>query len=345
VAAGLLVLLTALEAIRRIGRSHRRGAHQRWLFRLGAVVLGGVTLLAAAPASANTGGAEKGLSTCRPGAGRASAEPATTSGAQVLHNYRMSFATEMANAIRVDKSKLVPLLPEGYEPVPASDVGVGGENDGVFVIVNVCNENFSIDGKVSQRTSLVNIPSILVREPAVAAEAGLNIPGAFHIYPLAIYIDDRAYVDSLRSGDMPVRFLPNITHDRRIDNAGVGELTVRVPARKNPFHSLNKASGFTSTGRVDVVVWYEGDKGTAALTFRFDLAQEGPALSQVFTKPETKLNRLLTGGGLGPGPRDSKTGFESIRAPSLSFQYPQGGSGSLILIKKRCDYGSKCMEQ
>jgi hypothetical protein len=257
----------------------------------------------------------------------------------------MSFATEMANAIRVDKAKLVPLLPEGYAPVSASDVGVGGENDGVFVIVNVCNENFSVDGTVSQRTSLVNVPSILVREPADAAAAGLNIPGAFHLYPLAIYINDRAYADSLRSADMPVQFLPNITHDRRIDDAGVGGLRVRVPARKNPFHSFNQGSGFSSTGRVDVVLWYEGDKGTAALSFRFDLAQEGLAQSVVFTRPGSKLNRLLTGGGVGPGLPDPQTGFESVRTPSVSFQYPQGGSASLILIKKPCGYGSKCMKQ
>jgi hypothetical protein len=308
------------------------------------VVLGGATLLAAAPASATTGGTEKGSSTCRSSADRTSTEPATTSGVQVLHNYRMSFATEMANAIRVSKDKLVPLLPEGYEPVPASEVGVGGENDGVLVIVNVCNENFSVDGTVAQPTSTVNIPSILVREPPDAAAAGLNIPGAFHIYPLAIYINDRAYADSLRSGGMPVQFIPHITHDRRINDAGVGELTVRVPARKNPFYSFNQGLGFSSTGRVDVVVWYEGDKGTAALNFRFDLAQEGLAQSVVFTKPGTKLNRLLTGGGLGAGPTDPNTGFESIRTPSISFQYPQGGSGSLILIKKPCDYGSKCMK-
>jgi hypothetical protein len=304
-----------------------------------------VALLAAVPASANAGRTEDRANSCRSGIDRTAAEPAAAPGARVLHDYRMSFATEMANAVRVDKSKLIPLLPEGYEPVPASAFGLGSENDGVFVFVNVCNENFSIDGKVSQRTSLVNIPSILVREPAGAAAAGLDIPGAFHIYPLDIYIDDRAYVDSLRSADMPVHFIPDITHDRRIDDAGVGNLTVRVPARKNPFHSLNEGLGFTSTGRVDVIVWYEGDKGTAALTFRFDVAQQGPARSQVFTKPGTKLNRILSGGGLGSGPPDPETGFESIQAPSISFQYPQGGSGSLVLIKKPCGYGPGCAEQ
>ncbi|GGQ96008.1 hypothetical protein [Streptomyces aurantiogriseus] len=344
-AAGLFVLLTTLEAIRRIGESRRRSAPRRRLLRLGALVLGGVALLAAVPASATTGRTENGSSSCRAGADPTVTTRATTPGAEVLHTYRMSFATEMANAIRVNKAKLLPLLPEGYEPVSASDVGVGGENDGVFVIVNVCNENFSIDGTVSQPTSLVNIPSILVREPADAAAAGLNIPGAFHIYPLDIYINDQAYVDSLRSADMPVQLIPDITHDRRIDDTGVGELTVRVPARKNPFASFNEGLGFSSTGRVDVVVWYEGDKGTAALTFQFDLAQEGPARSEVFTEPGTKLNHILTGGGLGPGPTDPDTGFESIRTPSLSFQYPQGGSGSLILIKKPCGYGSLCAER
>ncbi|WP_437061516.1 hypothetical protein [Streptomyces sp. enrichment culture] len=162
---------------------------------------------------------------------------------------------------------------------------------------------------------------------------------------MEIYIDDRAYVGSLRSADMPVHFVPDITHDRRIDDAGVGNLTVRVPARKNPFHSLNEGFGFTSTGRVDVVVWYEGGKGTAALTFRSDVAQQGPAQSQVFTRPGTKLNSILRGGGLGPGPTDPETGFESIRTPSLSFQYPQGGSGSLVLIEKPCGNGPRCAEQ
>jgi hypothetical protein len=318
---------------------------RRGLLRLGAVVLGGVTLLAAVPASATAGRTENGASSCRSSVNRTSIKHAATPGAKVLHNYRMSFAAEMANAVRVDKSKLVPLLPEGYEPVPASAFGLGSENDGVFVFVNVCNENFSIDGRVSQRRSLVNIPSVLVREPADAATAGLNIPGAFHIYPLEIHIDDRAYVDSLRSAGMPVHFIPNITHDRRIDDAGVGNLTVRVPARKNPFYSLNEGSGFSSTGRVDVIVWYEGDKGTAALTFRFDIAQQGFAQSEVFTKPGSKLNRILSGGGLGSGPPDPATGFESVRTPSLSFQYPEGGSGSLMLIKKPCGYGPRCAEQ
>ncbi|MFE0453412.1 hypothetical protein ACFW2D_19395 [Streptomyces sp. NPDC058914] len=341
----MLALLTTLGAIRRIGSHPARGASRKWLTRLALLVLGGALLLVAAPASAVTGDTAKGSTTCRSGAGRAVPKPAATPGVRVLHTYRMSFATEMANAIRVDRAKLVPLLPKGYEPVPASAVGLGGENDGVFVIVNVCNENFGVDGRVSQRTSLVNVPSILVREPAGAATAGLDIPGAFHLYPLAIYINDRAYVDSLRDADMPARFLPGITHDRRIDDAGVGTLKVRVPAGKNPFHSLSEAAGFTSTGRVDVVLWYEGRKGTAALSFRFDVAQEGPARSQVFTKPGTQLNRLLAGGGLGPGPTDPRTGFESIRTPSLSFQYPQGGSASLVLVKKPCGHGSKCVSR
>ncbi|MFE6833417.1 hypothetical protein ACFVFI_01040 [Streptomyces sp. NPDC057705] len=343
-AAGLPVLLTTLEAIRRIGRSHHRRAPRRVLLRLGAVVLSGATLLAAAPSSVATGGTGNGTSTCRSSADRTATKPATTAGVQVLHNYQFSFAAEVSNAIRVNKTKLLPFLPDGYTPVPASDFGVGGENDGVVAIVNICDENLSVDGTPSRRTTLVQDVGILVREPADAAAAGLGIPGAFHIYLLALYTDNRPYADSLRSGDIPVQFVPNITHDRRIDDVGVGKLTVRVPARKDPYYSLNEASGFSSTGEVAAILWHEGKKGTAALNFRFDLAQQGPAQSQVFTKPGTRLNRLLIGGGLGPGPTDPKTGFESINTPSLAFQYPQGGSGSLILIKKPCDSKAKCMK-
>ncbi|MGW0185789.1 hypothetical protein ACWDV7_08570 [Streptomyces sp. NPDC003362] len=340
-AAGLLVLLTTLAAIKRTGWSRRRSVPRQGLLRLGAVVLGGAALLVAAPSSVAAGGPENGSSTCRPNADGTSTRPTTRPGVQVLHNYQFSFATEVSNAIRVNKEKLIPLLPEGYSPVPASALGVGGENDGVVAIVNICDENLSIDGAPSRRTTLVQDVGILVREPADAAAAGLDIPGAFHIYLLALYTDNRPYAESLRSGDIPVQFVPNITHDRRIDEAGVGEQTVRVPAKDNPYYSLNKATGFVATGEVAAILWHEGDKGTAALNFRFDLAQQGSAQSEVFTKPGTKLNRLLAGGGAGPGPTDPKTGFASIRTPSLTFQYSQGGNGSLILIKKPGDSRAK----
>jgi hypothetical protein len=47
---------------------------------------------------------------------------------------------------------------------------------------------------------------ILVAEPPEAASVGANVPGAFHLYTLAIYTDDAQYAASLQGTDMPVNF-------------------------------------------------------------------------------------------------------------------------------------------
>ncbi|CAM5534204.1 Peptidase M20 dimerisation domain-containing protein OS=Streptomyces aurantiogriseus OX=66870 GN=GCM10010251_08370 PE=4 SV=1 [Streptomyces aurantiogriseus] len=69
------------------------------------------------------------------------------------------------------------------------------------------------------------------------------------------------------------------------------------------------------------------------------LEKLGPAAGLVEATVRNSANPTMLDAGY------KINGFESIRTPSLSFQYPQGGSGSLILIKKPCGYGSLCAER
>jgi hypothetical protein len=255
--------------------------------------------------------------------------------AMILHTYGTESATELINTIPVSAANLVPLLPDGYELVSAAALGLGGWDQGLVAIVNFQGTNNTLDGRQSrQRFRTVIDLLILVAEPTAAAVAGLDIPGAFHLYSLAFYTNDARYAASLRLADMPVEFVPHLSHERQIDADGEGTLLIDVPSKVSPFFSQNTAFGHVPAGPLDAVFWYEGKHGTAAIHFQHDTHEEGQAQSLIFTPPGSALNGLLAGGGFGPGPTDPETGYESVITPSLNILYPQGAIGRLLLIPR-----------
>ena len=203
-----------------------------------------------------------------------------------------------------------------------------------MAIVNFQGANGAVDGRKSHQSfrTVIDI-GILVAEPTAAEMAGLDIPGAFHLYSVAFYTDDAEYAASLRVADMPIEFVPQLTHDRQINTDGEGTLFIEVPSKTSPFYSHNTAFGHSPAESLNAVFWYEGKKGTAALHFQHETHEEGQAQSLVFTPPGSPLNGLLDGGGFGPGPTDPETGYESVITPSLNILYPQGALGRLLLIE------------
>jgi hypothetical protein len=240
----------------------------------------------------------------------------------------------VANTIPVSAEKLIPLLPDEYSLVPAAALGLGSWDQGIVAIANFRGDNPQVDHRKSGQAQQVAIDVlILVNEPAEAATLGVNIPGAFHLYTLAIYTNDPQYAASLRAADMPVQFVPGITYDRLMDDAtGVGDVNVAVPAKGSPFYSFNTGFGYGPAGALDTVFWHDGKHGKAVLHFHDEPFQQGQAQSQIYTQPGSKWDNLLSGGGLGPGTTDPVTGYHSIVTPSLNFRYGQGTSGRLMLI-------------
>jgi hypothetical protein len=253
----------------------------------------------------------------------------------VVHTYGTGFAAEVANTIPVSAAKLAPLLPDGYELAPAAALGLGGSDQGLVVIFNFYGLNNTIDRKTSRKKSSTRIDLlILVQKPAAAGEIGADIPAAYHFYSLAFFTNDTDFAASLKSADMPVEFVPRISFERDIDDAGQGAITVSVPSRNSPFLSFTEAFGHAPAAPLNGVFWYEGKKGTAALHFQIDEPEQGQALSLIYTEPESPLNVLLTDGGLGPGPTDPETGYPSVLTPSLNLWYPHGSRGRLWLIPR-----------
>ena len=56
-------------------------------------------------------------------------------GVAVLHTYGTESATEVINTIPVSAANLVPLLPDGYELIPAAALGLGGWDQGIVVMM------------------------------------------------------------------------------------------------------------------------------------------------------------------------------------------------------------------
>jgi hypothetical protein len=253
---------------------------------------------------------------------------------KLVHTFQTSFAAEVANTIPVSADKLLPLLPAEYQLVPAAALGIGGPDQGIVVIANYRGDNLQIDHGRATKNQLIAIDvGILVNEPAEAASVGVNSPGAFHLYTLAIYTNDPVYAASLRLADMPVEFVPGITYDRPMnDVSGVGDVNVGVPARDTPFYSRNTGFGYAPAGALDAVFWYNGVHGKAVLHFHDEPFRQGQELSQVYTQPGSKWDNLLSGGGFGPGAPDPATGYNSIVTPSLNFRYDQGSRGRLMLL-------------
>lgn len=255
--------------------------------------------------------------------------------AVLLHTYETRFATEVANTIPVGADVLAPLLPEGYELAPASTLGLGDDDEGLVVIFNFHGTNNSIDRRRSRQRSSTRIDLlILVNEPPAAGLIDADIPGAFHFYSLAYYTDDAEFAASLRSVDMPVEFVPRTTFDADLNDAGEGTITVNVPSKASSFYSDNTMLALAPAAPLNGVFWYEGQRGTSVLHFQIDEPHQGPALSLIFTEPDSPLGLLLDGGGFGPGPDDPATGYPSVITPSRNLFYPHGSRGWLWLIRR-----------
>jgi hypothetical protein len=255
--------------------------------------------------------------------------PDSRANAEPLHTYRSSLGQEVANVIAVSMSKLFPLVPAGYTIIPASSVGLGfGTPDqGLIVIANVRNFDPTVDGRrTSERHQVPVGVAVLIAEPPEAAQAGLSIPGAFHLYALAIYTNDARYAASMRGADMPVKFVDKIQYRRDMDDAsGIGSLIVSVPVHQSAFITVNSGLGYAPVpGPFNTVLWHDSDQGKAALHLHNESFRQGSALSQIYTQPHSFMEALLDGGGLGPCGTDPNTGYSCIVAPSLNLRYDQG---------------------
>jgi hypothetical protein len=256
--------------------------------------------------------------------------------AQVLHIYGNSLGHEVVNVITVSASKLRPLVPPEYTILPASSLLFGSPEQGIVTIANFQGINPTVDQRPSSRQSQVAIDvGILIVQPAEAAKAGVNIPGAFHLYALTIFTNDAQYAASLHTGDMPVEFVDAIAYQRDMDDAtGVGDLIVSVPAQYPTLYSINTGQGYApAPGAFNAVFWNDGQRGTAVLNFIDQPFLQGSAISYIYTRPYSTLNALLDGGGWGLCPSDPQTGFDRVMAPSLNLRYDKGTVGKLQLIK------------
>lgn len=263
-----------------------------------------------------------------------SAPAEAASRAATGHAYATSDARELVNTIAVSTSTLLPLVPPGYNIVPAATLGVGSSTQGIVVVVNFQGYQPVIDRGSDGNTEQTDIDvGILVAEPADAALASVNLPGAFHFYTLAVYTDDSHYADSLERS-IPVEFIKHITYDRQYDDAtGFGTLAVNIPDRDSPISSINNAFGYElQTGALDAVFWHNGNNGKSVLHFHNQPFLSGQALSQVYTRPGTWLGKLLLGAGSGACPTDA-VGNACVQTPSLNLRYPAGTRGQLSFIK------------
>ncbi len=253
---------------------------------------------------------------------------------RTVHNYENVSGVEIANVITVDVTKLAPLVPAGYSILPAAAVGFGGQDKGILAIANFRGVSPVVDQRRTGKEQQVAVDvGILVTQPNKAAKAGLDIPGAFHFYTLAIYSDDTRYVASLRDADMPASFR-NIIYNRTInDTTGIGDLTVVVPDSRSPLASHNVGLTLApAVGAFDTIFWYNGRRGTAALHFKDEPYQTGGANSQIYALRDSKVGNLLLGGGLGQCASDPSLVFICVAPPSLNLLYPQGTVGSLLLM-------------
>lgn len=166
--------------------------------------------------------------------------------AEVLHTYVVSKGHEVDHLIAVDAAKLVDLLPAGYALVPASEFGVGSPDQGIVVIINFEGLDPTIDNRLMSAHNRVGVDvTILVTEPAGAAEAGVAFPGAFHFYTLAMYSNDPPYVASLRQAGIPIGISPNLVYQWGVDDvSGAGEVAIDIPTPRSALASRSTAFGF-----------------------------------------------------------------------------------------------------
>lgn len=173
-------------------------------------------------------------------------------------------------------------------------------------------------------------------EPPEAVAAGVSIPGAFHGYALAAYLNNGQVFATLQSADMPVALLNQIDYQRGMDDAsGIGDLIVNVPAKDSPFYSFSHSEqGYGPVpGELDAVFWHNGRDGKVALHYRGRLPRQGMAISRIYAGPQSTWGVLLNGGGVAPCPSDLETGYNCVIAPSFNLRYDEGSVGRLVLVK------------
>ncbi|SEF78177.1 hypothetical protein SAMN05216334_10941 [Nitrosomonas ureae] len=255
---------------------------------------------------------------------------------ELVHTYGNSLGQEVVNIIAVSASRLLPLLPAGYNLIPAASVGFGGPDQGIVVIANFRGIDPTVDQRkpLNQNQVAVDV-AILVSQPEEAAQAEVDIPGAFHVYTLAIYTNDARYAASLYRADIPVEFVNKIDYQRNMnDVTGVGDLIVNIPSKDSPFHTLSSGLGYAPVpGAFNAVFWHDGEKGKAVLHFLDQPFQQGTAISHIYTQPASRWDNLFEGGGLGTCDPHPETEYRCVIVPALNLRYDEGTVGKLQLIR------------
>jgi hypothetical protein len=253
-----------------------------------------------------------------------------------LHTYGNSLGQEVISVIAVDSSKLQPLLPVGYDLVPASAVGFGQPGQGIVVVGNFRGIDYFVDKRTNVHEQVAIDVVALVNEPSEASGAALNIPGAFHVYALTIYTDDAQYAASFYQTGFPVELVSKIEYRREMNDAtGVGRLSINIPSKLSPFSTESVGQGYArAPGAFNTVFWHDSKKGKTVLHFFDQPFSQGTAISQIYTRPGSRWDNLFSGGGLGPCAPQPGTGYHCIAAPALNMRYDEGTRGKLMLIRK-----------
>lgn len=238
--------------------------------------------------------------------------------------------------IAVDASKLQGLLPAGYDLVPASAVGFGQPSQGIVVVGNFRGIDYFVDRRTNVHEQVAIDVVALVNQPSQASGAGLDIPGAFHVYALTIYTNDAQYAGSFYRTGFPVEYVSKIEYHRGMNDAtGVGSLSINVPSKLSPFSTVSAGQGYARTsGAFNTVFWHDSGKGKTVLHFFDQPFSQGTAISQIYTLPGSKWDNLFDGGGLGPCAPQAGTGYHCITAPALNMRYDEGTRGTLMLIRE-----------
>ncbi len=256
---------------------------------------------------------------------------------ETLHRYANSSGQEIINIITTNKTKLFPLLPPGYKPVSAFDVGFGNIDQGIIVIANFQGIDPTVDHLKPLKKPQVAIDvAILVEEPLEAKTVGVNIQGAFHVYALGIYTNDARYAASLKDAGMPVTFIKDIQYQRDIDDdTGIGSLLVDSTNQRLPFHTYSESEGyFPMLGAFNAVFWYESIYGTSILHFLDSPFSQGNALGNVYTESASEWDDLIRNGGLGECHSNMDfISYNCILAPSINLKYKNGSVGNLMRIR------------
>lgn len=256
--------------------------------------------------------------------------------AEVLHTYGNSLGQEVISVIAVDASKLRPLVPAEYDLVPASSVGFGQPDQGIVVVGNFRGIDYIVDQRRNAHEQVAIDVVALVNQPSQASGAGLDIPGAFHVYALTIYTNDAQYAGSFYQTGFPVEYVSKIEYHRGMNDAtGVGSLSIDVPSKLSPFSTLSTGQGYArAPGAFNTVFWHDSKRGKSVLHFFDQPFSQGTAISQIYTRPGSKWDDLFSGGGLGPCAPQAGTGYHCITAPALNMRYDEGTKGKLMLIRE-----------